>query len=456
MMSSKTYTLKNLNSLFKSNNSRTSLAIKNIIGSLVAKGGSVLISLLVVPLTINYVNATQYGIWLALSSIIAWFSLFDIGLGNGLKNKLTQALASNELGLAKIYISTTYAILVLLVGVFILVFIAVNQMVTWSSVLSLPAEMEAELRKLISLVFIFFCIQFILQIIIVILTAHQNLSTASLLVFLGNLVSLAIIAVLTRTTQGSLFNLALAFSISPLLVYLLATLFYFKKGYKTIAPSFKHIDFKYSKALMGLGIKFFIIQIAVVILYQTTNLLLMKLYGPDEVTSYNIGYKYFGVIQMFFAIVIAPFWVAFSDAFYKNDITWIQKTIKKLLGIWTLVSIGGLFMLVVSIPVIRLWVGDSVNYKWQNGLALFLYFASSTFGTIFIFFINGTGKIFIQFVTSLISPLLFIPLALYLGKHFGQSGVIYSSIICNFYGILIAPIQYRKIIAGNAAGIWGR
>ena len=55
-----------------------------------------LISLLLVPLTIDYLNPTQYGIWITLMSVIAWFNFFDIGLGNGLRNKFATAKAENK------------------------------------------------------------------------------------------------------------------------------------------------------------------------------------------------------------------------------------------------------------------------------------------------------------------------------------------------------------------------
>ncbi|HEY8397174.1 MAG TPA: oligosaccharide flippase family protein, partial [Flavihumibacter sp.] len=317
-------------SLLQSDNARTKLAIRNIIGSLFVKGGSVLISLLLVPLTIKYVNATQYGIWLALSSIIAWFSFFDIGLGNGLKNKLAEALAKEDTELARSLVSTTYALLCILVLAFVAIFLVVHHFMNWSAALSLPAEMEPELRRLISLVFILFCIQFILQTIMVILTAHQQVSTASFLSFLGNLLSLVFIFILTKTTEGNLYYLGLAFSATPLVVYFFSSLFYFKTKFRLIAPSFKSINFGYSKVLMGLGVKFFIIQIAAIILYQTTNILLLKLYDAEEVTAYNVSYRYFGVITMVFSIVMSPFWVAFSDAYHKQDFEWIKKTVNKL------------------------------------------------------------------------------------------------------------------------------
>ena len=79
---------KYISDFFTKGHSRTLLAKKNIAASFVVKGLSVMINLALVPLTINYVNPSQYGIWLTLSSIIAWFSFFDVGFGNGLRNRL--------------------------------------------------------------------------------------------------------------------------------------------------------------------------------------------------------------------------------------------------------------------------------------------------------------------------------------------------------------------------------
>ena len=58
-------------------------------------------NLFLVPLTINYINPLQYGIWITISSIITWMSFFDIGLGNGLRNKLAQCLAINDFETSK-------------------------------------------------------------------------------------------------------------------------------------------------------------------------------------------------------------------------------------------------------------------------------------------------------------------------------------------------------------------
>ena len=75
---------------------RTVKAKKNIVASFVIKGLNIAIGLILVPLTINYLNPTKYGIWITLSSVIGWFSFFDIGLGNGLRNRFAEAIAVGD------------------------------------------------------------------------------------------------------------------------------------------------------------------------------------------------------------------------------------------------------------------------------------------------------------------------------------------------------------------------
>ena len=99
-----------------SGNERSVKAKKNIIASFLNKGVAIIISLLIVPITINYLNSEQYGIWLTLSSTVAWIAYFDIGLGHGFRNKFAEAKANGDLILARKYVSTTYAILGIIFG----------------------------------------------------------------------------------------------------------------------------------------------------------------------------------------------------------------------------------------------------------------------------------------------------------------------------------------------------
>ena len=90
---------------------RSSRLQKNILVSFVAKGWSAVIVLLSVPVTLNCLGEYNNGVWLTISSIMLWIDQLDIGLGNGMRNKLAAYLAHGEKNRARMLVSSTFAML---------------------------------------------------------------------------------------------------------------------------------------------------------------------------------------------------------------------------------------------------------------------------------------------------------------------------------------------------------
>ncbi|MDR3668337.1 MAG: polysaccharide biosynthesis C-terminal domain-containing protein [Ignavibacteriaceae bacterium] len=441
---------------FKTGHERSVQAKKNIIGLVISKGISIIVSLLLVRLTINYVNASNYGIWITLSSIIAWMSFFDIGFGNGLRNKFAVAKATGNETNARIYISTTYAILSIIFTIVWIIFFGVHFFVNWSYVLNAPREMADNLSTLAIIVFSYFCLQIVLKTINTVLIADQKPARSSYLDMAGQVLTLIIIYTLTRTTKGSLINLGLTLGFAPILVMIISTIWFFRNSYKQYAPSFKYVKFAYAKDIMQLGYRFFIISIASIILYQTSNIIIAHLFGPEQVTPYNIAYKYFGIITMVFGIIIAPFWSAFTEAWTKKDILWIRMIVKKLKYMWIFLTICTILMLTVSDTVYKLWIGNKMAVPFSISIVLSIYVIITVWNTIFSYFINGIGKIQLQLYSAIWCAVINIPLAIILGKNFGISGVIFSTVILSFINSIWITIQYNKVISNNAVGIWNK
>ncbi len=435
---------------------RTKRAKRNISASFLIKGLSIAIGIVLTPLTLHYVNPTEYGIWVTLSSLIAWMSFFDIGLGNGLRNKFAEAIALGDDKLARTYVSTTYAIISIIVVVILIIFLSINPLLNWPKILNTPSDMGAELSTLALIVFVFFCIGFILKFITTILTADQKPAKAAIFDLGGKLFSLIIIFILTRTTTGSLLYLGLAMSMIPVLVLAASSLWFYNNEYKKYAPSLKFVEFKHARNLLTLGAKFFIIQIAVIILYQTSAIIIAQLFGPEQVTSYSIAYTYFGLITMAFSIIMLPFWSAFTEAWIKKDKHWIKKTVKKLQLLWLLFSAVAIVMVFLANFIYRIWVGKEVVVPISLSIVLAAYVIINTWCSIYSHFLNGVGKIKLQLYYSIIQSVVNIPLAIYLGKSFGIAGIIMSTVILGLIFSVWAPIQYLKIINNTAKGIWNK
>lgn len=425
--------------------SRSVKAKKNICRMLLIKGGNILTGILLVPITLGYVNSDTYGLWIALSSMIAWMRFFDIGMNNGLKNNLAKVLATGEYDKAKTYISTTYCILTLIFIPLMFILIYAVPYIDWHSLLNI--DHVNGLSVSICVIVAYFCINFILSTINIVLIADQRPADASFWALIQQIVSLVIIFILTRTTQGSLLNLCLAFCVSPVVVVALFSFTLFKGRYKHIAPSLKNVDFRQASFLMKLGIQFFIIQIAGIIQYQMINFLIMRYYGASDVTAYNIACKYFNILTMVWGILTAPLWVAFTDAMTKSDIRWIQNVLHKYFLAFLVFSVMGGIMLVLSSRFYDIWVGDSVTITFHLSSWIFIYNVVTMYSNIYVSFINGTGNLKIQTIACCISPFVFLAVCFGLMKtELGISSILIAAIVANFNGFILAPIQTYRLI----------
>ncbi|TKT87656.1 lipopolysaccharide biosynthesis protein [Dyadobacter frigoris] len=450
-----TYRLK-ISNLFEKRNERSQKIIKNILMSVGIKGGSIVIGLLLVPMTINYINPLQYGIWLTVSSIISWMNFFDIGMGNGLRNKLTTSIALGEYDNAKKYVSTTYATLCIISSLLFIIFWFINPHIDWRKFLNIPTSVSDNINLVILIVFSSFCLQFVIQLINTVLTSIHEPAIAGLISFIGQVMLLLTIFILKNTfLPGSLQVLVLALTAVPILILLVASIILYATELKHFAPSLKSVDFKYARNILEVGGAFFVIQIGALILFQTNNIIITKIIGPEAVTQFNVAYKLFSVVIMAFTIIMTPYWSAFTDAFAKKDFLWMKKSMTTLRKIWAFIAIIIVpLIVVISDYLFKIWLNDSVSIPFNLSIAMGLYVIFYTCLSLNCFFLNGVGKLKIQLYLYIIVSVINVPLGIYLGKNFGLQGVVFSNVIIFVAMNVVLWIQTNKVLNNEVSGIW--
>ena len=411
-----------------------------------------------VPVTIDYLGKVEYGIWLTLASILSWLINLDFGIGNGLRNKLSEALALKDIKLARVYISTSYAVFALGIFIALLIFLFINGLLNWSNILKAPQEYVELLNTLVLWVIILFLVQFLLKLLTSIINADQRPAIKGLLSLIVNTITLIAIFALSKLTVKSFLAFALISSSVPVVVFIFASLILFSGHYKQISPSFRFVNFKYSASLVKLGMQFFVIQISSLIVFTTDNMIIAQLYGPEQVVIYNVAYKYFLMGPLVFNVVLAPFWSAFTEAYVKKEFDWIKNSIKKLIIIWALISVLAIGMILISDLVYEIWVGPEIEVPFILSLFTGLFVILTNWNSIFTYFINGVGKVRFQLYYSIFIAILNIPLSVFLAENAGMgiTGVIVSTNICLVFASFWAPMQYLKIINNKAKGIWDR
>ena len=381
--------------------------------------------------------------------MIAWVSFFDIGLGHGLRNKLAEAIARNDLSKAKAYVSTTYISIAVFLVLILAIFIGINHFLNWNQLLNIPVAEGEDIKAIALVLFSLFTVQFLLQLIQTIFLSAQQPAKISFFNMLTNVFILASIFILKKFTGGTLMNVCLVTSIIPALVLLVANVYYFKTQFSAFSPSIKYFQPEVLKEVLHLGFQFFIIQISVLVFYQTSNFLICHYFSPDMVTPYNIAFRYFGIITMVFSIITAPYWSAYTEAFVKHDFVWIKRSLQSILKMWLGLALLGIIMFLFSGAVYKLWVGKEVVVDPKISFFMLVYTLVTSFGNCFIMLINGVGKIKIQMIVNVLSMVLFFPLSYLLSIHFslGVVGIIIATIICSVYGPLIAPFEVKSILS---------
>lgn len=421
----------------------------NIVTGFGIKGLSMLLSLIFVPLVLNYLTAFEYGIWLTLNSVIAWFNMLDIGFCGGMRIRLQESITKGKDEDSKIFISTTYislfiiAFIATLVTLLILHFLDLN----YSSFFKVEQSYQSELSIIIVFTIISFFIRFFLQPISFILQADQMNFVASLILFTENLINCIGIFIISLFTQNSLLIACLIFCISPIINYVIYSLIFFNGKYRNIRPSVKYFRKEHLKSLLSMSLDLFIISISIILLAQVNNIMIVKLFSPNEVTEYNLVYKIFSSISMLFVLVMTPLWSAFGNAYNQNDFNWIERMFNKIKYFYLIILLVYIVLIISGRYIIKIWAGLDID---NSLLYMFtaLYFIIQNYMMIYAYLFNGCGEFKIQRNMAIYGALVNIPIILFLVNimKLGLPSVLIANTIAIIPSVIIYPLRKKQIL----------
>jgi len=434
---------------------RSSLLKKNIFASFVIKGWSAIIVLLLVPATLHCLGEYKNGIWLTISSLLLWIDNMDIGLGNGLRNKIAEYMAQGESERIRSLVSSTFAMLSCIIIPVMFVLLLLIMVGDPYHVFNATPDKAPHLDKVLMVTVILVCTSFIFKLIGNFYMGMQLPAVSNLLIALGQTIALIGTYIVLWSGSHSLMLIALVNTAAPLLVYLLAYPYTFFYRYPELHPSFRLIDFKEAKAVINMGVQFFIMQISGVILFMTSNILISNLFSPSMVTPYQITYRYFSILLVIFTVICMPFWNATTDAYQRNDMDWIRNAARKL----RLMTVGILICLIVMImfsnTIYAIWIDRQTVIDIKMTIVMAVYIFILIYSMRYSYFINGIGKLRLQLIFTTIAAIVFIPLA-YLTTQWTHDIIWFMLVMClvNIPGLIVNRIQFYKLINGKANGIW--
>ena len=407
----------------------------NILGAFLVKGGSMLLTLFLLPAYIRFFgNDNVLGIWYTILSIINWVLVFDLGIGNGLRNKLPKALAENNVKEGKTLVSSTYiasAALVVIIGI---VGSVVIHLLNWNAILNIDESELASpvLKYAIQIAFIGVLIQFVLKLVTSILYAIQKSGLVNFLTFLSNVIIFIVINLLPAgDTSSSIIAISYFNILAVNLPLLVVSMILFMGKFKDIRPSFKFWSKDSAKSVLKIGVTLLWLQLIFMVISSTNEFLITAFCGPSAVVDYQVYFKIFNSVAAICSLVLIPIWSAVTKAKVEKRYTWIKKTYMLLLGFSVLALLVLLAIVFILQPIVNFWLKEdaitvSTIYGVIFALSGFIFLVHNVNTSIG----NGFSYFKPQIVFMTIAAVVDIPLAwVFVKLTGGMIGVVLANII---------------------------
>ena len=434
--------------------SRSHMVFYNIIASFIAKGWSAVVMLFMVPLTLKCLDVYQNGVWLTISSLLVWIDQMDIGLGNGLRNSLTTYIAHDDIKKARQAISSTMAMLVIII---LPIFVILSLLVWYGNVyafLNVIPEKIPELRVALLSAVTLVCFTFVFKFIGNVYMGMQLPAVNNYIITLGQTIALLTTWLLFVYDKATFFNIVVVNTASPLLIYIFSYPYTFYVKYPSLRPSFSFVSLQSAFQLGNLGVKFFWLQVAGIIQFMTTNILISKFFTPAMVTPYQIAHKYLSLVIVLFTVVCMPFWNATTDAYARGDMSWIESASRKMNIFTFIIFLLLVLMTVISPYIYHLWIGDDCYVPFGMTIMVSIYIFLLALSMRYSYFLNGVGALRLQLYMT-VTAVIFIPLA-WITSSYTHNIMWFLAVmcLCNIPGILVNLIQFNKILKGKAERAW--
>lgn len=420
--------------------------LKNIGISMIMKPIAALLAIEYTSFILIFLGDSKYAVWQIILNIVSWINYFDIGIGNGLRNRLAESYALGKTEESKKYVSTAYFATGIISVVFCVIICGIWNLFDLSTFFDMNTSGESTNAAVTISVF-FVCLNFILALSRTMAYAVQKPGITSVVDVIAQIVQILAVIIITRIINASIMVTAVVYGsvtlISNFCMYFIIT---YKKY--DLKPSFKYIDMKSMKSLMTLGIGFFIIQISILVLNTTDNLLVSRLYGKEVVTPYSLIYKLFYLIVQGHSIIIMPMWSAYTEASAIKNVKWIKDTLKKINIITVLLSAGTIVFIFLFKPIARIWLHKDYDFDNRVIVVMAIFVIAQMFYNNYSSLVCGVGRIKASTILAAISSVVNIPLSIFLAKGLGlgTTGIILGSLAVMVMCICVLPFVARNWI----------
>jgi O-antigen/teichoic acid export membrane protein len=399
--------------------------------TLAARGTTVLIGLVTLPLTSHYLGKERFGLWLTLSSFITWVSIADLGLSNSLINALSMADGKEDKSQAQQAVASAFWMTLAVAAVLILTAVLAVPLVHWPQVFNVTSpEAASEIAPALLVICLFCALRLPSSIVNCIYQGYQEGYVYQLWNGLsGMLGAVGLIAAIKL--QAGLPWLTVAFLGSMLLADLLSAIYLFGWRREWLLPRWQFFNWQQAKWLLRQGSQFWVAQMSAVMMLQTSLLIVSLVFGAGESAGFGTTLRLFGLIGAVQTAFVAPLWAAYGEAAARRDYGWLSQTFTRSVKISLLWSLPAALTMFAAAPLLfKFLVTSDVTADWHLRLAVMATEILNSVARCISTLLNGLGAVRSQALIGPIGGIANLALAWLLAKKVGIPGVAWATALC--------------------------
>ncbi|HOC17057.1 MAG TPA: oligosaccharide flippase family protein [Vicinamibacterales bacterium] len=379
------------------------------------------IGIWMMPFSVGHLGKSDYGLWMLVVSMTAYFQLFDLGYGNGLVRQITDADARGDERAINELVST-FAVVYAAIGAVAL--LATAALAAWvvPRFPNLSAGQVTTAQWVTVVLGIRIAVGFPMTVFGAVTTSRQYFALSSSIAIAVSLLA-ALVTYLVLEAGYGLRVLVPATTAVNLLAYVAyARAAWFAYPGLRLAPSL--FSPRHLREVTSYSLYLFLITVAAHLGYNLDNVVVGAFMGTSAVAVYAVASRladYQRQLSNQFNGLLFPVVVGLGA---QNDRARLRATMlhgtRLALGLALAVTIG---LLAFAPPLVRAWMGptfeDSLAPLYALAIASVVLVALGPLGNILL----GTGRHRLVAFSSLAEALLNVGLSLLLVRRWGLAGV---------------------------------
>lgn len=424
---------------------------------LMGRLGGALVVLVYAPMAREALGPERFGVWMMLTAWTTLFAFADLGIGNAALNRVTAALAADEKRRREHFSATidaavacTFALGLLLLGL----------AAAWAWLAPVPSVIagpimpahRTEVDAALALFAIIFALSLPAALGQKLQLGAQDGHWAGWTQLVASVLSLAAVPLVLQL-GGGLPELVLATQGVSLLVQAASALWWLcRRGLPMPKPLRAWRTPALLKGLLVEGAAFFGLQLAAAAAFQSDALIVTQRLGAEVYGDYAVVQRIYLLVGAGVATALAGLWPAFGDAWLRQDMAWVRRTLWRAMLAVGLSTLTAVLLLQLLLPGFAVHPLGALAPPAPLLLALLgAWTVVEAIGAVCAALLNGVNLIRTQLALALTMAILAVVGKWWTTPLLGPAGAVMSTLLA--YLLISVPGQFfliRRLLATPA------